>query len=88
MPPGRGRAERAGYLADEIAGTSGAARVETAAKAETTAGGGCPAASIPRPTARWAAACRRASAIWTRTSIAGSRLRRFAFHALSPVVKA
>ena len=41
-----------------------------------TAGGPCRAASIPRPTVRWAGACRRAWAIWTRTSTAAGSIRR------------
>ncbi len=38
----------------------------------------CRAASIRRPTVRWAAACRPASAIWTRTSTAAGWTRRCA----------
>ena len=40
-----------------------------------TAGGGCRAATTRRPTARWAAACRRAWATWTPTSTAGGWTR-------------
>ena len=48
----------------------------TRCSACATAGAGCRAASTPRPTARWAAACRRAWATWTRTSTAAASTRR------------
>ncbi len=50
----------------------------TRCSACATAAGGCPGASIRRRTGRWAAACRRAWAIWTRTSTAGGWTRRCA----------
>ena len=49
-----------------------------------TAGGGCPGASTRRPTARWAAACRRAWATWTPTSTAGAWTRSWPCSSASP----
>ena len=48
----------------------------TRCSACATAAGGCRAASIRRPTGRWAAACRRASATSTRTSTGAGSTRR------------
>ncbi len=74
-PPGHGVS--VGPLRGRRAGAGARRAARHAVRAAPLRPAGCRAASTRRPTGRWAAACRRASAISTRTSTAAGSTRRW-----------